>query len=87
MGRGHAMPSSRQEPGEGHGDLTLGRDRGALLTGGMLIAIAVLAWRAVILQAGGMLGANPTDPKAGLPMTAAEGWWPVFSSAEFLSDR
>ena len=81
MGRGHAMPSRRQEPGEGHGDLTLGRDRGALLTGGLLIAIAVLAWRGIILQAGGMLGANPTDPKAGLPMTAAEGWWPVLAGA------
>lgn len=74
------MPSSRQEPGEGHGDLALGRDRGALLTGGMLIAIAVLAWRAVILQAGGMQGANPIDPKAGLAMTA-EGRWPVFADA------
>jgi predicted metal-binding membrane protein len=46
----------------------------------MLITIAVLAWRAVILQAGGMLGANPTDPKAGLPMSAG-GWWPVLGGA------
>ncbi len=79
------MLSSRQEPGEGLGDLRLGRDRGALLTGGLLIAIAVLAWIAVIRQAGGMQGANPTDPNAGLPMTAEEGR-PVFADAAiFLS--
>jgi predicted metal-binding membrane protein len=79
------MLSSQQEPGEGLGDLGLGRDRGALLTGGLLIAIAVLAWIAVIRQAGGMQGANPTDPSAGLPMIA-EGGRPVFAGAAgFLS--
>ncbi len=76
------MPSGPEEPDEGHDDLGLGRDRGALLTGGLLIAIAVLAWSAVILQAGGMQGANTTDPKAGLLMTAEGGWrWPVFADA------
>jgi hypothetical protein len=39
-GMGHVMPPSRQEPGEGHGDLTLVRDRGALLTGSTIRSLA-----------------------------------------------
>lgn len=62
------MPFNGQAEGKGNGGLRLGRDRGALLTGGLLIAIAALAWVAVILQATGMQGASTIEPETGMAM-------------------
>ncbi len=68
------MPGG-QKVDQGTGGLKLERDRATWLAGGLLIAIAALAWAAVVLQAMGMKGAPTTDVAAflvawGVMMTA-----------------
>ena len=68
------MPSG-QKADEGNGILKLERDRGTWLAGGLLIAVAALAWAAVVLQAMGMKDAPTPDAAAflvawGVMMTA-----------------
>ena len=68
------MPTAQKADG-GNDSLRLERDRGTWLAGGLLIAIAALAWAAVVLQAIGIKGAPTTDVAAflvawGVMMTA-----------------
>ena len=60
------IPSNVQPEGKRYCGLGPAQDRGTLLTGGLLIAIAALAWVTVILQATGMQGASTIEPAMGM---------------------
>lgn len=61
------MPSDEQTESKGNGNLRLSRDRGALLTSGLLIILAALAWGAMILQVTGRQMDITMMPSAGWP--------------------
>ena len=75
------MSLSGQAEGRGDAGLRLSRDRGVWLTGGLLLAIAALAWVSVVRQAMSMPGTpvdagNPgmpgmSQPNVALPVDAA----------------
>jgi predicted metal-binding membrane protein len=67
------MIDNRQEPGEGNGGLRLGYDRGTLLTGGLLVAIAVVAWIGVFTPGIGMQGMSMVEPGMGMSMEVGSG--------------
>ncbi len=71
------MPSG-QKADEGNSSLRLERDPGTWLAGGLLIAMAALAWAAVVFQAMGMKDAPMTDGVAFL------GAWGVMMTAMML---
>jgi predicted metal-binding membrane protein len=60
------ISANGQAPGQGKGGLRLSQDRGVWLTGGLLIAIAALAWVSVVRQALAMPAAADTS-MAGMP--------------------
>lgn len=60
------MSLSGQPEGRGDGGLRLSRDRGVWLTGGLLIAIAALAWVAVVRHGMGRQGTPPAQLETGM---------------------
>jgi predicted metal-binding membrane protein len=73
------MSLSGPAEGRGDGGLRLGRDRGVWLTGGLLIAIAALAWVSVVRQAMSMSGTSVDAGMAGI--SQANVAWPVNATA------
>src|SRR5713226_3636308 len=61
------MSLGGQADGRGDAGLRLSRDRGVWLTGGLLFAIAALAWVSVVRQAMSMPGAPADAGMAGMP--------------------
>jgi predicted metal-binding membrane protein len=74
------MLTGTQEASDSNSGLNLGRDHGTWLTGGLLVAIAAVAWVAVVLQA------TPAQPDMGMStsMTAEPSWLSFAGAMAFL---
>jgi predicted metal-binding membrane protein len=83
----HAQGSSDGSVGQ-----NLGHDRGTWLTGGLLVAVAAVAWVVVVLQSMaaqpdmGMSMSTPAQPDMGMsaPMTAGPSWLSFAGAMAFL---